>query len=274
LYISKKKKQNELKRIYPLVFSYSQRRRHEFEEHNFLSGQPLVKEQSIVDRSIIQLIQSCLKQDNPTMALDLASRLHVEKSFAIVMKLARSMNQETLATKIYQLMQMRMEAILKVHETTPVFISAGAARTPASTASTASSLSITKGRMEENEDEEQEDAKDAPNAIKKRHSNALFVKNLKRKRTDAKAAASKNTECTPSNDKKDMTEPPSKKKTTRKPPVNPFLKKSMVSPQKSVGNAGDALSKLAGSPTPSKPVLGRQSSFTSRTMAKREKIGF
>lgn len=48
----------------------------------------------------------------------------------------------------------------------------------------------------------------------------------------------------------------------------------MVSPQKSVGNAGDALSKLAGSPTPSKPVLGRQSSFTSRTMAKREKIGF
>ena len=56
-------------------------------------------------------------------------------------------------------------------------------------------------------------------------------------------------------------------------PVNPFMKKSMASPQKRVGGggAGDVLSKLAGSPTPSKPVLGRQSSFHAKTLAKREK---
>ena len=51
------------------------------------------------------------------------------------------------------------------------------------------------------------------------------------------------------------------------------MKKSMASPQKRVGGggAGDVLSKLAGSPTPSKPVLGRQSSFHAKTLAKREK---
>jgi hypothetical protein len=185
------------------------------------------------------------------MALDLASRLHVEKSFAIVMKLARSMNQETLAKKIYQLMQMRMEDILKAHEPEHVAV-AIATRTPTSSASSSNSV-------------EEVDAVPVANPIKKRQSNSLLMKNLKRKRTDANATKITDT---PSNDKKEASEPPAKK-TTRKPPVNPFLKKSMASPQKSIGNAGDALSKLAGSPTPSKPVLGRQSSFTSLTMAKK-----
>jgi hypothetical protein len=54
-------------------------------------------------------------------------------------------------------------------------------------------------------------------------------------------------------------------------PVNPFLKKSMASPQKRVGGAGDVLSTFAGSPTPNKPKLGRQSSFHAKTLSKREK---
>jgi len=50
------------------------------------------------------------------------------------------------------------------------------------------------------------------------------------------------------------------------------MKKAMASPQKKVGGgAGGALSDMVGSPTPNKPVLGRQSSFTSNALAKREK---
>jgi hypothetical protein len=55
------------------------------------------------------------------------------------------------------------------------------------------------------------------------------------------------------------------------PPVNPFLKTSMASPQKKVGSSvGDSLSNVAASPTPSKPKLGRQSSFHAKTLSKRE----
>lgn len=282
--------------------AYSQQRRYEQEtEASMLSGSMLVKAQAVLDRENLQLMQSCLKSENSTMALDLASRLHLEKSFVIAMKLARTMNQETLATKMYELMQMRMEAILKVHQD----------QVDAASAAVAVPVAAPMAVVEE--DVTMSDA-NAPSPSSS--SASVFGKNLKRKRTlAAKTKATKTKVETTPKDKKDAElEPPSKKKTTRKvrgwkwdpceieigvltllffccclpatffalvllcvvlfllqPPVNPFLKTSMASPQKKVGSSvGDSLSNVAASPTPSKPKLGRQSSFHAKTLSKRE----
>jgi hypothetical protein len=184
--------------------SFSQQRRYEHESGaTILSGAPLVKQQSILDSKNLKLMQSCLIADNSTMALDLVSRLHTERSFVIAMSIARNYKQETLASKIYELMQMKMEAILKVHQDQVNAASEAvdiASSSSLSSAAPSDSVSAV-------------DDVDMNGAVSKQTSSSasIFARNLKRKRTKAATA---NVDITP-NEKKDVTEPPLKK-TTRK----------------------------------------------------------
>ena len=170
-------------------------------------------------------MSACIKSENPTMALDLASRLHVEKSFGIAMKIARAGNQETLATKIYELMEVRMEAILKIHQEKAVVISSASpvvvlpsvpsvpsVRSSAANAPSPSSTAPLEQMT--NDDDDDKDQMETDTTTKRRDAASLFGRNLKRKRT----ADSTNVEVTPSEKKESLRSggEPSSKKTDRK----------------------------------------------------------
>jgi hypothetical protein len=178
------------------------------------------------------------------------------------MKMARHFQQEPLAARIFQLMEARMEAILRSqdvalerqqHEQEQAQRKAARQRREARAVESDEEQEQVSLPPQQQQKQPQALATARPVAAspaKKYSSLAQVKKGIKRSRVAAEAiklsAAS------------DSAKGPPAKKTARKAPVNPFMKKSVASPQKP-RRAQDVLNQLAGSPGP-KPVLGRQSS--------------
>lgn len=169
------------------------------------------------------------------------------------MKMARAHHQEPLAGRIFQLMQIRMESILRAQDLAierQQHQQEQHEREHARNEKSARVVARKKVVANDVEDEKVKPVEKAPAVGSPTSSSPVPTeKGTKRPRAESMAKFS--------SAKSDVAPPA--KKTARKAPVNPFLRKSVASPQKSA-RAQDVLKKLAASPTPQKPLLGRQSS--------------
>ena len=167
--------------------------------------------------------------------------------------MARHFQHEALATRIYHLLESRMEAILRSQD--QAFEMQQREQEEARReAKRAARNTLAAAPVEQDEAQQPPPqlttAPPAASPPVKYSSLAQVKKGIKRSRMAAETA--RISEASGS-----VPAPPAKK-TARKAPVNPFKKKVVASPQKP-RRAQDVLNKLAESPSP-KPVLGRQSS--------------
>ncbi len=223
--------------------------------------QELQAAEAELDKKIIKMYHKAIKDNRVVRALDLASRLHLQRSYGVAMQVAQSAGASNLGGKVQALMMEKFQPVLrKVQEKTmmqrqvmmmrqQLMMVQNQSQNQASARSEEGTTSEETG-METSEEVKvpKETASASPTAARPAMDDEDMAKNANEIKKRSKTASTRETS-------------PAKRQKRRA--INKFAKKTLTSPspKKVIRNADSALGSI-GADTPSpEPKLSRSSTF-------------